>query len=237
MIIGILQTGHVIEELSKEFGDYDGMFRRLLSGRGFQFRTWNVVDCNFPDSLRDAEGWLITGSRFAVYEDHPWIEPLATFIRECYRESSPIAGICFGHQILAHALGGKVEKFAGGWTVGLTEYEFNGHRIKLNAWHQDQVVELPNEAETIGSSRSCKHAIVAYGEKAFSVQPHPEFDREFLAQLIDKRGRGIVPEYLLREAIDNLDNPSDSARIASAIAEFFLLPSERIARPAQGENV
>ena len=227
MLIGILQTGHVIEDLREEFGDYDGMFRRLLGGRGFDFRTWNVVDCEFPESPGDADGWLITGSRFAVYEDHSWIEPLASFVRDCYDAASPIAGICFGHQMLAHALGGKVEKFSEGWSVGLVEYKFKGHRLKLNAWHQDQVVELPEGAEVIGSSHFCRNAMIAYGKKAISVQPHPEFDRRFLGQLIEKRGRGVVPEELLREAVRNLESPSDSARIASAISEFFLYTGKR----------
>lgn len=237
MLIGILQTGHVIDELREEYGDYDGMFRQLLGGRGFEFRTWNVVDCEFPGSPRDADGWLITGSRFAVYEDHPWIGPLAAFIRDCYQAAFPIAGICFGHQMLAHALGGKVEKFSGGWSVGLNEYEFEGHSIKLNSWHQDQVVELPDEAETIGSSKFCKFAMIAYGEKAISVQPHPEFDQEFLAQLIDKRGRGIVPEELLREAIKSLDKPADSARIASALSDFFLRTGKRKTNSEQNAKI
>ena len=237
MLIGILQTGHVIDDLKEEFGDYDGMFRQLLGGRGFEFRTWNVVDCEFPVSPRDSDGWLITGSRFAVYEDHPWIEPLAAFIRDCYQAAFPIAGICFGHQMLAHALGGKVEKFNGGWSVGLNEYDFKGQSIKLNAWHQDQVVELPDGAETIGSSKFCRFAMIAYGEIAISVQPHPEFDQKFLAQLIDRRGRGIVPDELLREAIKSLDTPTDSASIASALSDFFLQASKRAANPPPNAEI
>ena len=227
MRIGILQTGHVVEDLKPDFGDYDDMFSRLLGGRGFDFQTWNVVDGELPDSHSDADGWLITGSRFAVYEDHDWIQPLAAFLRGCYDAASPVAGICFGHQILAHALGGRVEKFKGGWSVGLNEYEFKGRRVKLNAWHQDQVVEPPAGAKVAGTSPNCEFAMLEYGGRAISIQPHPEFDGGFIARLIELRGRGIVPNELLREAVDRLGNPSDSDFIASEIAEFFLNPSAR----------
>ena len=97
----------------------------------------------FPADARDADGWLISGSRHGAYEDLPFIAPLETFIREVFSAKIPLIGICFGHQIIAQALGGTVEKFAGGWSVGATEYQLDGEQVMLNAWHHDQVTSLP----------------------------------------------------------------------------------------------
>ncbi len=101
MKIGILQAGRSPEELRDRHGDYDDMFRRFLDGQGFEFVTYPVLDGVLPNSVDDAEGWLVTGSKFGVYEDHDWIPPLEDFLRQAYAQAVPIVGIYFGHQILA----------------------------------------------------------------------------------------------------------------------------------------
>jgi len=152
MLIGILQTGQSPDMLAPTAGDYPDMFVRLLADQGLQFRTWRVLDMDLPADVHECDGWLITGSRFGVYEDHPFIKPLEDFIRRAYAAQVPMVGICFGHQIIAQAMGGRVEKYQGGWSVGPTEYDFAGQRLRLNAWHQDQVVEKPANAEVAGCS-------------------------------------------------------------------------------------
>jgi len=225
MKIGILQTGHAPDALAADFGDYPDMFARLLAGHGFDFQTWPVVDGVFPDSVHDADGWLITGSRHGAYEDLPWIPRLEEFLRRAYGAGVPILGICFGHQILAQALGGKVEKFPGGWAVGATEYDGEIGHLVLNAWHQDQVSELPPDAHVIGTSPHCAIAALAYGDtaapRALSYQPHPEFSPEFVAGLIRTRGKGVVPDDLLQQALARGDRPLDAGRVADQIAAFF----------------
>lgn len=220
MLIGILQTGYAPEQL-RDAGDYPDMFARLLAGQGFSFRTYRVVDEEFPESVRDCDGWLITGSRHGVYEDHAFIAPLEQFIRDAFAARVPVAGICFGHQIMAQALGGKVEKFAGGWSVGPARYDFGGETVVMNAWHQDQIVAPPPGAEVIASSPFCQYAGLAYDERGLSVQAHPEFADGFVAGLIDKRGRGLVPDDVLDEAKARLGAPLDSDRIAQRIGDFF----------------
>lgn len=221
MLIGILQTGYAPEAL-RQAGDYPEMFARLLAGHGFTFRTFRVVDMEFPAAVHDCDGWLITGSRHGVYEDLPFIAPLERFIREAFAAGVPVAGICFGHQIMAQALGGKVEKYAGGWSAGPTEYDFGGERLTMNAWHQDQVTVPPPGAEVIATSAFCRHAGFAYpGDRGLSVQAHPEFDDAFVRGLIDTRGRGVVPDAVLDTARAKLGAPLDSDRIAAQIADFF----------------
>ncbi|EYD78344.1 GMP synthase [Rubellimicrobium mesophilum DSM 19309] len=221
MLIGILQTGHAPDALRPTHGDYPDLFAELLKDKGLTFRTWSIVDGEFPSGPHDAEGWLITGSRHGAYEDHPWIPPLEALIRDIVAEKVPLVGICFGHQIIAQALGGKVEKYPGGWSVGRTEYDFGGDTIALNAWHQDQVTQRPEGAEVVASSPFCENAALVYGDRAFTVQAHPEFNRPFLADMIEKRGRGLVPDPLLDAARTAVEQPLDDDKLASRIARFF----------------
>ena len=221
MRIGILQSGRAPDALIETSGDYDQMFRTLLGGHGFEFETYAVLDGVFPSSTEAAEGWLITGSRFGVYEDHNWIPPLEQLIRDIHAKSLPMVGICFGHQIIAQALGGRVEKYDGGWAVGRVEYQENGRTIAMNAWHQDQVTALPPGAVAIASNDFCKNAAILYGDRAITVQAHPEFSADFVDGLINTRGRGVVPDAILDAAIDELDEPTHSQTIADQFADFF----------------
>ncbi|WJY20162.1 type 1 glutamine amidotransferase [Fontisubflavum oceani] len=221
MIIGILQTGHAPDELQPSHGDFEHMFQRLLSGHGFEFRVFDVVDMDFPDGPQAADAWLVTGSKHGAYEDHPFIPPLENLIRAIRDADQPMVGICFGHQIIAQALGGTVEKFAGGWSVGRQAYEVDGTTVHLNAWHQDQVVDLPKGAEVRGSSDFCANAVLAYGDKILTVQPHPEFDAGAIAGLIATRGKGIVPEPLLDGARAGLDQPVDTQALTTLLVSVL----------------
>ena len=221
MKIGILRAGHSPEELTESLGNYDEMFEKLLDGNDFEFETFSVVDGVFPSGAEAADGWLITGSKHGAYEDHPWIPPLENLIRDVHATGKPMIGVCFGHQIIAQALGGKVEKFGGGWSVGRTEYTLDGAPVALNAWHQDQVVELPHDARVVGSSDFCANAMLAYGDSIWTVQAHPEFSAEFIDGLIKTRGKGVVPKNQLEAATAVLPEPTDSQRIAAHMAQFF----------------
>ncbi|SFR35415.1 GMP synthase (glutamine-hydrolysing) [Yoonia tamlensis] len=221
MKIGILQTGHAPDELRPVVGDFAQLFERLLDGNGFDFATYSVVDMQFPASITDCDGWLITGSKHGAYEDHPFIPPLESLIREIYAAGIPLVGICFGHQIIAQALGGKVEKFAGGWAVGRTDYTLNGEKVTLNAWHQDQVTTRPDCATVIGENDFCANAALVYDNRIFTIQPHPEFDRAVIDGLVTYRGPGNVPDPQLAQVRENLEKPVDSQRIAAQIVQFF----------------
>lgn len=221
MKIGILVTGHVAEALQDTHGEYDAMFARWLSGHGFEFEGWFVVDGQFPRGPEAADGWLITGSRHGAYEGHDWIAPLERFIRDIIASGRPLVGICFGHQIIAQALGGRVEKVARGWSVGRTTYETEAGSLTLDAWHQDQVVDLPEGARVLARNDFCPYAALAYGDRVLSYQAHPEFPADYTRDLLEVRGPGVVPDDLLRAARAETGRPNDRAKIADDIAAFF----------------
>jgi GMP synthase (glutamine-hydrolysing) len=220
MKIGILITGHPPENMM-DGGTYDKYFARLLGDDEFTYQAWAVVDGIFPDSVDDADGWLITGSKHGAYEPHDWIPPLEQFVRDCYAAHVPMIGVCFGHQVIAQAMGGKVEKFKGGWSVGRTEYDINGQKFALNAWHQDQVVERPEAAEVIGSTDFCENAALLYDDRIWTIQPHPEYGHDFIEGLINTRGKGVVPDAQLAAASTMLGTPLNNTDIAAEMAAFF----------------
>ena len=222
MKIGVLQTGYVPETLSEEFGEYPQMFSELLSGNGFVYETYPVVENQFPISTDECDGWIVTGSRHGAYEDHEWIPPLEDFIRAVYAKGVPIVGICFGHQIMAQALGGKVEKFGGLWGVGKQVYAHpDGSSSTLLAMHQDQVVELPPDASVMATSDFCKYAGLSYKGKAMSLQPHPEFTPEFMDALIRARAGTAIPNDQALPALEDVFGVNDAIGFAKMIAGFF----------------
>ena len=154
MKLTILQTGDVPLPLRDRFGPYPEMFHRMFAeaGAGFDYETVRAHDgVPLPDPA-SLEGILITGSAAGVYEDHPWLEPLRDFIREAYAANTPMLGICFGHQLMADALGGDVRKSEKGWGVGRHVYgvtrrpSFLGGDLPefaIACSHQDQVIIPP----------------------------------------------------------------------------------------------
>lgn len=233
MKIGILQTGSVPPEMVEEHGSYLTMFEQMLqrADPSFSAALWNInEEHEIPNSPQDADGWIITGSKHGVYEDHPWIEPLKTFLREAHAAKAPIVGVCFGHQILAEALGGKVVKSDRGWGCGVHEYSVlerpkwmdeEKETIAIHAMHQDQVVELPPGATVLAESSFCPYAALAYGDTAMSVQPHPEFTAGFQRDIISLRQGTLIPDAIADPALAGLGGETDSDTFGRWITNFF----------------
>lgn len=222
MHIGILQCGHTSGEVAAHHGDFDAMFEGLFDGHGLTFSNFDVENMGFPASVTSCDGWLLTGSKHGAYEDHPFIPPLEAFIRDAYAAGVPQVGICFGHQIMAQAMGGTVTKYEGGWGLGRTVYRMGDREVALNAWHQDQVVTRPEAAEVIASSEFCENAGLVYGKRMLSFQPHPEFSPQIVETYVaTRRGTLDYEDDRMDAAAAAVDQPVDQAPVAAMIAAFF----------------
>jgi len=226
MLIGILETGRPAEAL-KERGSYPELFERLLGAeaKDFQFRSFAAIDGEVPTDPHACDAWLVTGSRHGVYEQLPWMLATEELLRKAVAAKVPVIGICFGHQLLAQALGGKVVKSDKGWGFGLHDYQLKDGptaNLTLPALHQDQVVEVPEGGRVLGGSDFCPNAVIAYGDTALSFQGHPEFDIPWMRAAADTRMKGIAPEPVLAEAHRSFDTKgSDSPVVAQWIVQFL----------------
>lgn len=235
MKTGILATGITPDELLADYGSYADMFISLFgaAGQQFEFEVFDVRDGVFPDSSVQCDGWIITGSRHGVYENLPWMLRLQELIVEIRDSGRPMVGICFGHQIIAQALGGKVEKSDKGWGIGLQQYELQGEydfipssmeSFAINAMHQDQVVEKPADAERVAYSDFCPNAGLLYHNQILTFQAHPEFSSDYERDLIRLRAGGPIPLDVAEQGLATLAEPAppvDSLAVAGWMAEFL----------------
>lgn len=228
--ITIIETGLVPQKYREQHGSFPDMFKRMIRAED-PSATVDVVSIPNGDALPDPgklEAVLITGAAAGVYDGLDWIAPLEDFVRTAYAKKTPMVGICFGHQLIAQALGGTVRKSDKGWGIGRHVYQVlpengvvDGEAVAVAASHQDQVIEAPDDALTILSSEFTPHAGLLYANGAtLTVQPHPEFDAAFAQVCCDLRD-GKAPEDVVAAARASLAEPMDSAKLGGAITRFL----------------
>ncbi|MEQ1608178.1 MAG: type 1 glutamine amidotransferase [Hyphomonadaceae bacterium] len=233
MRITILETGRAPGRLSEDYPRYPDMFVSLLSKAddSLRFESVALVDGEaLPDpSVCDAV--LITGSPAGVYDSTPWMDPLRTFIRAGFAARTPMVGVCFGHQIIADAMGGEVRKSGKGWGVGRHTYTINRRRdwmmdagptVSLSVSHQDQVITPPLGAITLAHSAHTDHAMLAYADApVISVQGHPEFSDPFVSALWSARRGKSLTDAQVDGALESLTRPEDNALVGDWIVRFL----------------
>ena len=229
--IGLLMMGHVDPRSVHIAGDYPELFGSLLEGQGIDLVRYDLDEGRFPDDARACAGWLSSPSRLSAYDLVPWLSDAEELLREIIAMEAPFVGICFGHQLLAQALGGTVEKSPYGWGVGVREFDIVDRRpwmgegdqsIALIASHQDQVTRLPDGAELLFRSDYCPYGGFAIGERAWTIQVHPEFVAPLADHLLAGRIE-LIGAQRVSEARATLGHRLDRHVVAGWIGEFFAL--------------
>lgn len=224
-------------------GGYPRMFLDFLreGDPEARVREYDVCAGEYPRGIDECDAYLITGSRHGVYDDLPWIAELEGYVRTLHAASKPIVGICFGHQLVAHALGGFAGKSDKGWGLGVHHSSVTGARpwmdgraegadVALLVCHQDQVSELPPGAECFLSSPFCENAGYTVGDSVICLQGHPEFDKGYSRYLIGKRGHAHGAEFV-RDRLASLEEPVDRAAVSHWIANFVAKAAGRDRTP------
>jgi GMP synthase-like glutamine amidotransferase len=228
MTIGILETGVPPADLQPRFGRYDAMIARLL-GPSAATQSYDVQAGQYPVRPDLHSALVVTGSPAGVYDDFPWIGEMKAFLQAA-KGRTKLVGICFGHQIMAEAFGGRVQKSERGWGVGIHEYEVHAHaawmdpvdRFACPVSHQDQVVVAPAGAWVLAGSSFNPNGLLAYRDQpAISFQCHPEFEPDFARALIETRRDRIAHAD---SALATLDGPDDRPMLAAWIRRFLAQP-------------
>lgn len=249
MKIGILECGALPPSLKPRFGEYGRMVHRML-GFDREAVVFHVPNGDVAAKAAGCDAYVLTGSSAGVYDELPWIPELIDFLRQV-RGRSKLVGICFGHQVMAEAFGGKVVKSPRGWGIGLQRYDVQ-HRaswmdettaaVRIPASHQDQVVECPPGARVTAANAFTPFAGLDYGD-AISFQFHPEFDAAFGTALIEAKRESYGA--LADAAVASYATPDDCARVGRWIDRFLDEPASETAskrdapqaRPAPGGSV
>ncbi len=231
-MIGLLNAYHFDETPGNYQEKYEPMIMHYLQTVMPQrtIRTYLVAQNRFPSSLDECDGYIITGSPAGTYDDHEWIQTLIKFIKRCHKEKKKLVGICFGHQLIAHALGGSSENANKGWGIGVRTFDIKNykswmephidHQCSLIFSHQDHVMSLPPEAELLGTDDFCEFQLYSVGEHIFSMQGHPEFSREYAQERYFTRKAWIEDEVYHR-GIKSLEKKTDEHLVGKWLERFF----------------
>jgi len=227
MNTGLLECDHVLPEFRHIGGNYREMFPELLPE--LNLVNYDVCNGHFPKDTDECDGYICTGSHYSVYDEVDWIVQLKEFVQELHKAQKKFVGVCFGHQMLAEALGGKVGKAETGWCVGVHAFDL----IKREAWMEpfvptynlpmscrDQVLRLPEGSTVLAKSADCPVGMFRVGEHMLGIQAHPEFSVKYAEALMESRAGKIGAEKV-QAGLDSLHGQVDREEVARWIARFF----------------
>ena len=232
MKIGLLKCDFVTPEFRGIDGGIPEMFTHLLSQTGLdtELHIYRVWEGELPNATDECDAWLTSGSRTSVFEDEDWIQTFQQFIVALHADKRKTVGICFGHQMIAQALGGEVRRCERGWGIGVQEITITAPEpwmqppltgVRMLFTHQDQVEQLPPGARLIGGTDHCPNAMFALGDHMLAIQSHPEYSRRYLRALIESR-EAIIDPLTFQTGLASLEQPPHREEPAAWLRHFLL---------------
>lgn len=230
--LGILQTNHDKSvDVGDAFPDDAHRFRDMFDAQDdrFQYRVYMTIGGEIPQDLDEQDAFMITGSPLSVLDQHVFTDGLMDFIRGCDAAKKPLMGACFGHQAIALALGGKVEKSPDGYNVGIEDTVFHAKRswmtpdrdrLPMYVFHEDAVTKLPDGCDLLGSTENCENASFAKGDHIFTTQAHPEFSNAFMSCVL-RSAESAIPEENRQRVWNSLKQPEEGRIFGLWTTEFF----------------
>ena len=230
MTLCILDNDRLEADLVPRWHSYGAMTARLLREAGWEgdIHIHPTREARYPDDLARYKAVVLTGSRADAFGDEPWVVALREQVAAALARGQTLLGICFGHQLIAHVLGAPVGRAPNGWGQGRMVYEWLGPQgvadasgaMALLASHQDQVLALPPGATLLARNAHCPVAAYAVGRQVLCVQPHPEFDPDYAARLIERRRAHFAPEHVA-ERLASLQDGHDGAAFGRYMVRFI----------------
>ncbi|OUS12533.1 hypothetical protein A9Q89_06175 [Gammaproteobacteria bacterium 53_120_T64] len=224
--LGLLETDTLYPSLIDDYGSYGKMFAAFFDALGGQlsYRHYQVQRGEWPQHPSECDAYLITGSKAGVYDPLPWISPLQDWIVDFHQRGAALIGICFGHQIIAHSLGGRAGKSIKGWGLGVLSCEqhflVDHSELRLIHSHQDQVLALPPGAARLAGNTFCPNAAMAIDDNVLTFQGHPEFSATYLQRLLAQR-KGRIASEVMEPALASLALATDHERVGGYLLNFI----------------
>jgi GMP synthase (glutamine-hydrolysing) len=228
----IIKTGNRVEKVPPAWGDFEDW---IIAGTGLpasHFQIVNVVNGAALPAVNACAGVIVTGSPAMVTDRHPWSEATAGWLRDAMDVSLPTLGICYGHQLLAHALGGTVGYHPDGREIGTTSLSllveaendllmshlYGQGELPIHVSHSQSVLELPSGCVVLGRNDFEPHQVVRFGDKAWGLQFHPEFNAGIMKAYIEDRIEALRVEGF---DIDHLTATVRETPLASSVLRNF----------------
>lgn len=233
MRVGLLECDVVRDQLRQQgFCGYPQTFREKLTrvDADIEVVDYSCFTGVLPATPGECDAYITTGARFSVLDEDDWIRSLEKFALATLDAAIPFVGICFGHQLLAQALGGRVEKAAAGWGIGISHNRIETpqwwmgdaarQQVNLVSMHQDQVVSVSPEMKVLGGSDFCPIFFTQTGDSALTIQGHPEYSRDFSRAFMEFR-RDIIPADVLAAGIASNNDHLDDELVFQWIVNFM----------------
>ncbi|RPA86731.1 putative class I glutamine amidotransferase [Ascobolus immersus RN42] len=242
--LAILEAGALFTTVADKYGTYLTLYRNMFVNslpKGTDLSPY--LDCSgynvhteelYPD-LDSIDAILISGSHANAFDNTVWIERLVEFTKEALAKKKKVVGVCFGHQIVSRALGGKVQRNEQGWEVAVTEVDlteegkrvFGVDKMLMHQMHRDMVPELPppldgQEVQLLASTNRCKIQGMYVPGRFITVQGHPEFTAEIVSEMVEGRHElGVFDDAMYKDFMSRMGR-DDGMAIALIFLKFLL---------------